>query len=69
MWHEVVTIRPETLLSEATGQMLSRRINCLPVVDENGRLCGILTSTDLLQAFQRMQEQVEYESATPQPEE
>ena len=66
MWHEVVTIRPETLLSEATGQMLSRRINCLPVVDENERLCGILTSTDLLQAFQRMQERVEQESATPQ---
>ncbi len=59
MWHDVVTIRPETLLSEAAGQMLSRRINCLPVIDENGGLCGILTSTYLLQAFQRMQEGVE----------
>jgi len=62
----VVAIRPETLLSEAAGQMLSRRINCLPVVDENERLCGILTSTDLLQAFQRMQEGVGQESSTPQ---
>jgi len=65
MCFEVLTIRPETLLSEAAGQMLSRRFNCLPVIDENGRLCGILTSTDLLQAFQRMQEGVEPESAPP----
>ena len=65
MCFEVLTIRPVTLLSEAAGQMLSRRFNCLPVIDENGRLCGILTSTDLLQAFQRMQEGVEPESAPP----
>ena len=69
MWHEVVTIRPETLLSEAAGQMLSRRINCLPVIDENGRLCGILTSSDLLQVFQRMQEGVEQESSPPSAKE
>ena len=65
MCYEVLTIRPETLLSEAAGRMLSRRINCLPVIDENGRRCGILTSTDLFQAFQRMQEGVEPESAPP----
>ena len=69
MWHEVVTIRPETLLSEAAGQMLSRRINCLPVIDETGRLCGILTSSDLLQVFQRMQEGVEQESSPPSAKE
>ena len=69
MWYEVLTIRPETSLSEAAGQMLSRRINCLPVIDETGRLCGILTSSDLLQVFQRMQEGVEQESSPPSAKE
>jgi CBS domain-containing protein len=54
-----VTVRSDALLSIATDQMLTRRINCLPVVDENGRVEGILTSTDLLRAFQKMQEKIE----------
>ena len=58
MWSAVVTVQPDTLLSEAAAQMLSRRINCLPVV-EHDRVCGILTSTDLLQAFQTIQTHIE----------
>ena len=58
----VVTVQPDTLLSEAAAQMLSRRINCLPVV-ENNRVCGILTSTDLLQAFHNLQTHIEREAA------
>jgi CBS-domain-containing membrane protein len=56
---EVVTVQPETFLSMAVAEMLFRRINCLPVINEAGQVCGILTSTDLLRAFQRVQEQVE----------
>lgn len=65
MKREPVTVRPETLLSTAAAAMLAHRINCLPVVDEAGRVCGILTSTDLLRAFQRVQEWVE--QAGPKP--
>ena len=54
-----VTVRAETPLSTAIAEMLTRRINCLPVVDEAGRVCGILTSTDLLQAFQQIQAWIE----------
>ena len=61
MRHAVVTVPPKTVLSEAAAQMLSRRINCLPVV-ENGCLCGILTSTDLLQAFQHVQKNIEQQT-------
>lgn len=59
MKREPVTVRPETPLSTATAEMLTHRINCLPVIDAAGRVCGILTSTDLLRAFQRLQEWVE----------
>ncbi|MBI3301563.1 MAG: CBS domain-containing protein [Deltaproteobacteria bacterium] len=54
-----VTVRPDAPLSTAIAEMLTRRINCLPVVDEEGRVRGILTSTDLLRAFQKMQEWIE----------
>ena len=64
MWSAVVTVQPDTLLSEAAAQMLSRRINCLPVV-EHDRVCGILTSTDLLQAFQTIQTHIE-QGAVPE---
>lgn len=54
-----ITARPETLLSTAAAEMLTRRINCLPVVDEEERVCGILTSTDLMRVFHRVQEWIE----------
>ncbi len=68
MRQAVVTVQPETLLSEAATQMLSRRINCLPVV-ENNRVCGILTSTDLLQAFQSIQKHIEQGAVLEPPPE
>ena len=68
MWSAVVTVQPDTSLSEAAAQMLGRRINCLPVV-ENDRVCGILTSTDLLQAFQTIQTHIEQEAVSEAPQE
>ena len=68
MWSAVVTVQPDTLLSEAAAQMLSRRINCLPVV-EHDRVCGILTSTDLLQAFQTIQTHIEQGAVSETPPE
>ncbi|HXG21573.1 MAG TPA: CBS domain-containing protein [Methylomirabilota bacterium] len=63
MKSDLVTATPATSLSAAIGEMLSRRINCLPVVEADGRLVGILTSTDLLRAFQQIQEQIEQRDA------
>ncbi len=64
----VVAVQPDTSLSEAAAQMLSRRINCLPVI-ENDKVCGILTSTDLLQAFHNLQTDIEQGSVTDAPQE
>jgi acetoin utilization protein AcuB len=64
----VVTVQPGTSLSEAAAQMLSRRINCLPVI-ENDKVCGILTSTDLLQTFHNLQTDIEQGGVTDAPQE
>jgi len=56
---EVMTHAPQTLvegadLADAAEQMAERRIGCLPIVDAEGRLAGILSETDLLHALATM---------------
>ncbi|MBI2002155.1 MAG: CBS domain-containing protein [candidate division NC10 bacterium] len=50
MTKQVVTIRPEQTVEEAALLLLGHRIGGLPVV-RDGELCGIITETDILQAF------------------
>jgi CBS domain-containing protein len=64
---EPVTTTPDTTLSSAAAKMLERRINCLPVIGGDGRVCGILTSTDLLKAYASLQAIVEKHRSPPQP--
>jgi CBS domain-containing protein len=49
----VVSVTPETPLSEVVALMESRRIRRVPVV-EGDRLVGILTRADLVRALQRL---------------
>jgi CBS domain-containing protein len=51
MTQQVLTVTPQTSLSVAAQEIVARRINCLPVIDEKDRVCGIVTSTDLLKAL------------------
>jgi len=51
MSSELSTVSPDTLISPATTHLIQSGISSLPVV-EDGRLCGILTTTDLILAFQ-----------------
>jgi CBS domain-containing protein len=43
-----VTIGVDAPLDQAVSRMIEGRFSCLPVVDESGRLDGILTVTDLM---------------------
>jgi CBS domain-containing protein len=45
------TTTPETPINQAITCMIQERISCLPVV-ENDRLCGLITTTDLMLALQ-----------------
>jgi CBS domain-containing protein len=48
MTREIISVRPDTTVAEAIRMMLDNRISGLPVIDEAGRLVGILTEGDLL---------------------
>jgi CBS-domain-containing membrane protein len=48
MTKDVWTVRPDTLAENACRTLLDHEFRCLPVVDEHGRLCGIVTERDFL---------------------
>ena len=48
MTTEVITVSPQTKISEATQILLERHINGLPVVDENNNLIGIICQSDII---------------------
>ena len=48
MHRDLVTVQEDVSLLEAADLLLSRRVTCLPVVDEKRHLHGIVTWRDLL---------------------
>jgi CBS domain-containing protein len=48
MTPEIVTVSPETDVSQAARLLLEKRINGIPVVDSNQRVVGILCQSDLI---------------------
>jgi CBS domain-containing protein len=51
MSENVVSVEPDALLSEAASRMLRDHIHQLPVIDDKERLIGIISTTDILNAF------------------
>jgi CBS domain-containing protein len=56
-----VTVSPYDLVSHAAHLMYDHRVKRLPVVDENGRLIGIISRTDVLSVFSRPDEDIRHE--------
>ena len=50
MTRHVETIGPDAPLAAAASRLVGHKIGCLPVVDRDGVMIGILTETDLLAA-------------------
>lgn len=46
-----VTIGERAPVEEAAREMAVRKIGCLPVVEDDGQLAGLVTETDLLRHF------------------
>ena len=51
MTKTVTMIGPEAGIVDAVDKMVTEKIGCLPVVDPQGKLMGLLTETDCLRCF------------------
>ena len=49
MTKEVVTVTPETTVRDLAEIFVTKRIGSMPVMDESGRLLGIVTESDLVE--------------------
>jgi CBS domain-containing protein len=56
-----ITIEASRPVTEAASKMLTEGINRLPVVDDEGRLVGLVTRADLVRAFARDDAAIEAE--------
>ena len=48
MTRRLIAVDPDASAAEAARRMMEHRISCLPVIDADARLIGIITSRDLL---------------------
>jgi CBS domain-containing protein len=48
MTKELITVSPQTEIASAARILLEKRINGLPVIDDSGKLVGILCQSDLV---------------------
>lgn len=56
MTRDVVTLSPDMTLESAAERLVQRGISGAPVVDEHGRLIGILSESDILRHLKRIAE-------------
>ncbi len=54
MHRDVVTVRAETPVAEAAKTLLKNKYGCLPVVDDEGVLVGMITEADFLHLTVRL---------------
>jgi CBS domain-containing protein len=64
MTSPAITVRSDTSLSEAARLMSERNVRRLVVIDERGRIAGIVSRSDLLQVFLRSDEELREEIAS-----
>jgi len=59
MTQNPITVKRNTPIVDAVSKIVSKRINCLPVIENDGTVCGIVTSIDLLKSYQQLLELVQ----------
>jgi CBS domain-containing protein len=64
MTSPAVTIDPDATVERAAKLMYDRKVKRLPVVDQGGRLVGIISRTDILAVFDRTDAEIREEIMT-----
>lgn len=47
MSHPVITVRPDTDIDDACDAMETHQVRRVPVVDDDGKICGIVAQADI----------------------
>jgi acetoin utilization protein AcuB len=55
----VLTVNPDTYVSEAAAIMADNKVGALPVVDKDNHLVGIISATDILRVFSKIEKSSE----------
>jgi CBS domain-containing protein len=55
MTKDVITVSPETLVSDLAKTLAGKNISGVPVVDADGALVGIVTQSDLVERVQELE--------------
>ncbi len=56
MTRKVVTIAPDAELEELATLMVEKKVNPVPVVDEDGKLVGIVSQADVLRVIEKLEQ-------------
>ncbi len=54
MMTNLETLPPEAHVADAVALFLDRKIRCVPIMDSNKKLVGIVTETDMMKLLQHM---------------
>ena len=54
MTKEVITVKPETTIEELARLLMKQQISGAPVVDDKGKIVGIVTENDLISKNSRL---------------
>jgi acetoin utilization protein AcuB len=54
MTHNVLTINQDTPIEDAANLMVTHKIGGVPIVDDSGKVVGVITETDIFRAFVEM---------------
>ncbi|HVO77367.1 MAG TPA: CBS domain-containing protein [Methanomassiliicoccales archaeon] len=65
MTKKVITVGPEATLREVAHRLFENHISGLPVVDEQGRLLGIISETDIVAAVKTYERRLNMVFPTP----
>lgn len=67
MQSDVRTSSPDASVQEAAGLMLKEKIGCLPIVDVEKQLLGVITEHDMLRLIKHLPEGMDLNRARKQP--
>ncbi|MGZ8956100.1 MAG: CBS domain-containing protein [Methylovulum sp.] len=59
MRRRVLTVNPDTYAPEAAAIMADNKVGALPVVDKDSKLVGIISATDILRVFSKIEKSSE----------